>query len=494
MRRLRSKMLLTYVAVIASALVPFAVTAYLAAHAALEEELGRRLTTLAQAQAAHLDATRDAGRIARLEPDSDAVRQRLVEDLRHFVTATGVRRARIATPRLESLVDSEPVAPFATYFDLESERHEIDRVFESGETASSVLFVGSDGLRYKRGFAPLVHEGRTVAVVVVEGSATYFALMERYRNLLAGYAVVAFGLTVLVTLLVSRRITAPLGNLVEVAKRIGSGSLGAAVPRLGDDEIGELGDAIEQMRAGLAARDEQTRMLLAGIAHEVRNPLGGIELFVGLLEDELRQEPDRLAHVQRVRRELDYLKRVVNEFLAYARDSVLQESRFAASTLLGEVVESVAAAASARGAQVRLSVQPDDLELSGDREAVRGAVQNLVMNAVEACGGGGLVEITVSASGPLRRVAVRDSGCGMSEETLARAAQPFFTTREKGTGLGLALARKVAERHGGDLELSSQLGVGTTVTLQWPFRLDAPTRGNSAGAGRPGDDDTEMIG
>jgi signal transduction histidine kinase len=119
-------------------------------------------------------------------------------------------------------------------------------------------------------------------------------------------------------------------------------------------------------------------------------------------------------------------------------------------------------------------VQPAQLELTGDREMLRGAIANVVLNAIQASSTGGIVKLELQQEGSFRAVEVIDTGRGMSAEVLSRANQPFFTTREKGTGLGLALAQKVAERHGGRLSVASTEGVGTTVRFSLPFDLAVP--------------------
>ena len=129
-----------------------------------------------------------------------------------------------------------------------------------------------------------------------------------------------------VIVFIARRITGPVVRLAarrraHRARR----SSATAVPVETRDEIGLPGaTTLDEMRAALQARDERLQMMLAGIAHEVRNPLGGLELYAGLLRDALGGEPERLQEVARIEREIGYLKTVVNEFLDYARRPPLE--------------------------------------------------------------------------------------------------------------------------------------------------------------------------
>ena len=105
------------------------------------------------------------------------------------------------------------------------------------------------------------------------------------------------------------------------------------------DEVGQLAARLDEMRAALRARDERLQMMLAGIAHEVRNPLGGLELYAGLLREGLAGQPERLAEVARIEREIGYLKNVVTDFLEYARRPRPELAPLPLPELLNEVAE-----------------------------------------------------------------------------------------------------------------------------------------------------------
>jgi signal transduction histidine kinase len=281
----------------------------------------------------------------------------------------------------------------------------------------------------------------------VEGSADYFTSLATFRRrLLLGGAVAAL-MILLAAVLVAARITGPLGRLARAAERIGRGDLRAAVPVETRDEVGLLAERLDEMRAALSARDERLQMMLAGIAHEVRNPLGGLELYAGLLREGLGPEghPERLAEVKRIEREIGYLKVVVTDFLEYARRPAPQPEPFVARALLEEVAEICAA-------RVRLDA-PGDLIALGDRAQLRRALLNLARNAVTAAGPQGEVVLAARAAGDRVEWEVRDSGAGVPDELREKIFAPFFTTREKGTGLGLAFVREIARDHGADIAL-----------------------------------------
>lgn len=472
MKSLRVQMIVLSQALVLLACLPVAFGGFWLSRRELEDELAHRLIGLAQSYAAHLELTHDAGRLERLQADSVATHGRLKAEMESFRDATRLGRLRVVDTELRVLVDSNSGDTLIPAFDLAPERLEIDQVLLAGTATTSLRFEAEDGSIMQRGFASLQSDGKVIGAVVAEGSASFFDRMREFAVLISVYLLVTMLTVAWLTYRFSHRLTKPLGRLLGVTKRLEEGALQTTVPPLGNNEVGDLARAIERMRAALAARDAQTQMLLAGIAHEVRNPLSGMELFVGLLEEELRG--DTVAHekVERVRRELDYLKRVVEEFLAYSRDVRASTVRFPGRALLLEVSESCSCAAQAAG--VRLAVTPVQMDLTADREMLRGAVVNVVLNAIQASPPGSIVRLELDPEGSSRAVEVIDSGRGMSPEVLARAKQPFFTTREKGTGLGLALAQKVAERHGGRLVVKSSEGLGTTVRFSLPFDLAVP--------------------
>src|SRR5262249_1406917 len=144
-------------------------------------------------------------------------------------------------------------------------------------------------------------------------------------------------LVIALSVVVARLLTRPIRRLERAAQRIAEGDLQAPVVADSRDEIGRVAETMEAMRAQLHSRDERMQMMLAGIAHEVRNPLAGMELHAGILRDELASDRESLPHVERIERELLHLKTIVNEFLEYARRPKPELRRSDLPMLLNEV-------------------------------------------------------------------------------------------------------------------------------------------------------------
>jgi signal transduction histidine kinase len=267
------------------------------------------------------------------------------------------------------------------------------------------------------------------------------------------------------TWLIAFLITRNARRLAAAAARIGQGDLEAPIEIRGSDELGVLAETMDRMRTQLAERDARLQQMLAGIAHEVRNPLAGMTLFTGILKDELPDGDERRGHVARIARELGYLERVVNEFLEFARRPKPELAEVDIRELLDEVSQLAAAG------DVTVAVDSDLDRVTADRSQLRRALLNLARNAVQAATAAGhsgpAVELRARRDGDDVMLGVWNRGVEISPETSGRLFEPFFTTREKGTGLGLAFVREIAVDHGGRVDVTSADGE-TTFTIVLP--------------------------
>jgi signal transduction histidine kinase len=261
-------------------------------------------------------------------------------------------------------------------------------------------------------------------------------------------------------------VTRPLHALAGAARRMGAGDLDAAVPVAGArGEVETLRRTLEEMRQALRARDREREVMLAGIAHEVRNPLGAMALYAGALATDVAGRPEA-AHVDRIQRELTGLSRLVEDFLDYARHRAPALEPVEGGALAEEVRQLCQPLAAERGVGLEAAGAG---AFQADRHQLRRAALNLVRNALEASPPGGAVELSVEVAGGEARLAVLDRGPGLPAEVRARLFEPFCTTRPGGTGLGLALARKVALAHGGALAVGDREGGGTAARLTLPL-------------------------
>ncbi|MES1172113.1 MAG: HAMP domain-containing sensor histidine kinase, partial [Bacteroidota bacterium] len=344
-----------------------------------------------------------------------------------------------------------------------------------GHPSASPLFVGHDRLPYKRGYAGVGDAPGVVGFAVVEANADYFVPLGAFRRQLILGGIAALAIVLGVTMVMARRISGPVVRLAAVAERIGRGDLEHPVPVATRDEIGFLAQTLDDMRAALKTRDERLQMMLAGIAHEVRNPLGGLELYAGLLRDALADRPERLEEVGRIEREVQYLKVVVTEFLDYARRAPPEITVVRLADLLAEIRD--LAAGGAVESEVRIQIDAaSDVTVDADAGQLRRALLNLTRNAVAAATrahprGGAQVILRSRRCETGVRVEIDDNGGGVDVALRDKIFAPFFTTREKGTGLGLAFVREIITDHGGQVHVGDAPGGGARFWFDLPERL-----------------------
>jgi len=208
--------------------------------------------------------------------------------------------------------------------------------------------------------------------------------------------------------------------------------------------------------------------LAAVIAHEVRNPLAVVGNAVASLRKRQTSQTERLVLLEIIEEEMDRLDKLVSRLLNYARPVVPKRE---AVDLEALIERSLAVVEREQGLSVGLRIPEGlDITIEGDADLLRQAFENVLTNAAQALEGKGTITIRVSAAGEDLAVSFEDDGEGMPEQALALALSPFFTTRPTGTGLGLPIVRRIAEAHGGHVEIESTLGEGTSVTIHLPRR------------------------
>ncbi len=466
--RLWFKLLLSYLFPTAAIVAGMGMVAYFASHSSMELELGRSLVAIARVGARAMARPRAMALSA--GDETTRTYSNLLKRLVDLKKASRARRIILFDTQERCIIDSEKEFAIGEKVpSLAANRSELKKVF-AGQEAASVLFDDEKGNKYKTGFAPVIVDAEIRAGLGVEGSASFFGPLEQLRSTLFIIGTVALILVVLVTLLVSRKITRPLDALAQAARQMERGEFEGEIHMDTKDEIAVLADTLNDMREAIKKRDEQMQMMLSGIAHEVRNPLGGMSLFVGLLQEEVENDQAR-AHVNRINNELEYLSRVVTDFLNFARNKPPQITKADAKAELEQVLGLCIAEAREKNVSIELDVANEVRSVYWDIQQMRRAVMNLVKNSIQACQQGGEVKIRMNENGDRILLFITDNGCGIDEDNQENIFKPFFTTRQKGTGLGLALVKKTIEEHGGKIELLRTDEQLTTFMITLPRNL-----------------------
>jgi PAS domain S-box-containing protein len=210
--------------------------------------------------------------------------------------------------------------------------------------------------------------------------------------------------------------------------------------------------------------------LAAGIAHELRNGLSPISGSIEVLQRELRLDGENAQLMELMQTECARLNRFVTDLLSYSRERPLVKETFDLGESLGELCEGLQRDPR-RASAVGVRYAPGDgvAEVAADREQLRQVWLNLARNAMEAMGESGALTVAWREGGPNELVVTfADDGSGIAPDDLPRVAQPFFTTKNGGTGLGLPIAQRIVERHGGTLVLAPAAGRGTIASVTIP--------------------------
>ncbi|HTL35974.1 MAG TPA: HAMP domain-containing sensor histidine kinase [Kofleriaceae bacterium] len=276
------------------------------------------------------------------------------------------------------------------------------------------------------------------------------------------------------TLWFSRRLVKPLDTLALAAQKFGAGDTSARAELRRDDELGDVGKAFDNMADRTAALISAQRQLMADVSHELRTPLARIRVALELAAEDPMAAKDVLVDVGT---DLDEIDQLIADILTTARLDADPAQVKREPISVGELTDRAASRFAARHPGRKLEKVVDDAEraIECDPVLLRRALDNLLDNAAKYSEPDKPVKLAVQPNGPTSvEFDIVDKGIGMSKDELDRAGTPFWRAdgsrarRTGGIGLGLALARRIARAHGGDISLDSVPGRGTTVRLHVP--------------------------
>jgi len=301
-------------------------------------------------------------------------------------------------------------------------------------------------------------------------------------------------LSVVLGFLFLRFVETPITQLIRTMKRVEAGDLNARVDRTGRDEMGRLAENLNTMieKLGAAKREVEAyhqalvkradRMasigeLASGLAHEIRNPLAGIQGAVQILADGFPEGDDRRQVSDEIQKQIHKLERLVKDLLNYAKPVAPNY----VPTDIHELIEKVLAffmvqGGKSNGLTVEKKFASGVPQMMVDPSSMEQAFLNIVLNARKAMLGGGTFTVLTRLRGQEKNgtrefeIVFQDTGIGIPEENLPKIFNPFFSTRSDGTGLGLSITKNILEQHGGSIAVESQVNVGTKFTITLPVQ------------------------
>jgi signal transduction histidine kinase len=231
---------------------------------------------------------------------------------------------------------------------------------------------------------------------------------------------------------------------------------------------------IEQ-QLDLSTRMAAISRLTSGAAHEIKNPLNSIALHLEVLKQKLEHDGTGAEEIEVISREIQRLDRVVKSFLDFTRPVELQLAEFDLAILMKELADLVRLDAEAHGVDIQVGSTTEQALVRGDRDLLKQALLNIVVNGVQSHSSGGFLKLDIESVAEGWLVRVSDNGAGIPPEHQAKIYQLYFTTKEKGSGIGLAMSFRVVQLHGGTLDFESVVNQGTE------FRVCIPaSRGSGA--------------
>ncbi len=328
-------------------------------------------------------------------------------------------------------------------------------------------------------------------------------LVRQDLNQSLGPAAVAAGVSllvaVLVAMLLAQVVLRPMHVIRSGLSRLGRGDLGATLD-LRDDEFRELGDVFDQVSAQLRAatpdglkpsqlaelsrRIAMVGRLTAGVAHEMKNPLNAMTIHLELLKQKLADGHPASTHVEVIAHEIRRLDDRIQGFLKFVRPEEASFGPVAIAPLLSSVIDAVEPEAERAGVTLNRACTDGGLLVEGDAAQLRDAFLNLAQNAIQAMPKGGRLTIGCASVANRRvRVRVEDTGVGIVPENLTKIFDLYFTTRERGTGIGLSLVYRTVQLHNGTIDVESTVGVGTAFVVVLPAGSAGSTGSTGSGSG-----------
>jgi two-component system NtrC family sensor kinase len=288
-------------------------------------------------------------------------------------------------------------------------------------------------------------------------------------------------------------ISTPIRNLERITKKITRGDFSEVIEVQGHDEVASLAESFNQMEDKLdhamtaleetikRLREKQAQLveaeklalvgkLAAGIAHEINNPLTSVLTFSNLMLEQCPPDDPRCARLRLMARETERARNIVRQLLNFGRETVIKPEKINVNQPVTEIADSLVAQEAFKGIELDLKLGDDLPEVYADPAQIGQVVLNLLLNAIHAITPPGRIEVSTRPAGKQVELVFSDTGKGIPEEHLHKIFDPFFTTKDasKGTGLGLAVTYGIIKKHGGDIEVASTEGRGTTFTVRLP--------------------------
>ncbi|HEX9113703.1 MAG TPA: ATP-binding protein [Nitrospirota bacterium] len=313
-------------------------------------------------------------------------------------------------------------------------------------------------------------------------------------NLLLLALVLIVVLGIIINIKLATSIATPIRTLEKITKKISQGDFSEQIEVKGQDELSSLEASFNLMEEKLKnalwslehtiekLREKQAQLveaeklasvgkLAAGIAHEINNPLTAVLTFSNLMLEQCPSGDPRHERLKLMARETNRARNIVRQLLNFGREIVIKPEMININRPVSEIADSLAAQDAFKDVELEMKLDENLPDVEADPAQVGQVVMNMLLNAIHAITPPGRIEVVTRKNGNAVEIVFSDTGRGILEEHIHKIFDPFFTTKEafKGTGLGLAVSYGIIKKHGGDIEVVSSEGKGTTFTVRLPI-------------------------
>lgn len=364
----------------------------------------------------------------------------------------------------------------------------VQKVLKEGEGV--LEFLNQEGIPVLAAFAPVKTTGWGVVVRQPTSESYAYAHQILYFLLLVFFISLAGAIGL--GFLLASQLSKPMTILVEGAKKVAEGQLDVQIPVKQKDEIGELSFAFNEMTKKLRKHILELELthqrmlktqkqlshsekmsaigqLAAGLAHEIYNPLNVISGFSEYLLGKIPKEDPKRSYLEDISRETVRCQKLVAELLHFSKPKEPEFAPTSMNLLIHETLSLVTHQTKIKNIKVETNLNTKLPIIDLDKDQIKQVLLNLFINACQSMPDGGILSIQSSQMDEQIQIKVTDTGEGIDKKDLENIFNPFFTTKEEGTGLGLALSYSIIEKHRGKVQVTSQLGQGSTFTIQLPL-------------------------
>lgn len=427
---IESKTIIVYSLLTVIILIIVGFVSYFVARKNLEKELNNRLIDSAKISVDLIKSYK-----IRFEPEDEITSEykTLQQNLRMIKNIGNLSNIRIINNNYDIIIDAMGEESIGTPYILS--KYYITELKKSfnGENTVSPVYKGEFGNMLKSAFIPIKDNGKINVVLIAEASPKFLQTLKELNKSMLYSGSIIVAISIIVSLIFIKSLVRPIEDLSKDAQK----------------------------------RAKEMQLIAAGIAHEVRNPLSAISGFTELLNRNTL-DLSLKAITDNITSEIKTLNKIVTDFLDFAHPVSLNKQEVNLNQLLEECIE-ISSIEKDKNINIKKNFDLKFKNMIGDYEKLKQCFLNLIINAKESMKDEKILTINTKYGFDNVRVEIIDTGIGISEEILQNIFLPFFTTKEKGTGIGLSIVKKIVEAHNGKVDVESSLNKGSKFRVVLPL-------------------------